>query len=75
MHRRQHPVDAAAEPLPQQRGEGPGFDCEPLRQHGLSQCGRQQDAVAEHEPAWRGEPAMGGDEIARRQAIAVEENA
>src|SRR5690242_15147237 len=75
MHRRQQTIDAAAQALARESAERPGVRCEPVRQNGRGQFARQQNAIADHEPARLIKPPVGGNKIRPGQAIAVEENA
>ena len=74
--RRHQPIDAAARAAARSRAaKFHSSAASPCGEHGIGQFARQQNAVAGDEPARLGEPAMRGDEIGARQAIAVEEDA
>src|SRR5215467_1858849 len=72
---RLQPVDPAPGALGDPAGKAPLLGLEAVVQDALRQFARQQNPIAGDEPAGLGEPAMGGDEVGPRDAVAVEEDA
>src|SRR6201993_1290758 len=52
IHRREQAIDAAAQALARKSAERPRLRRQSLRQDGRGEFARQQDAIADHEPAW-----------------------
>src|SRR5712691_4616217 len=75
IEQRREAIDVAARALGDPVGKTPMLGLEPFDQDALGQLARQQDAVAGDEPAGLGETAMGGHEVAPRDAVAVEKDA
>ena len=75
VQQRRQSVDAAAQPLNHPSVKAPGFRRQSVPQYFGGECRGQENAVAGHEPARRGKPAVGSDEIRPHDAIAVEEDA
>src|SRR5262249_7649295 len=72
---RGQPIDGAAQALPHPAGCAPDFTLQVVAQHGRGESRGEQHAVSGDEPSAFGELAMRRDEVARYDAIAVEEDA
>ena len=68
-------VEISAPALRQKLSKPPALGLEAGREDALAQCGRQQNPVAGDEIPRLGQPAMGGDIIRQRHAVAIEKDA
>src|SRR5262249_49735061 len=69
------PIDPTAQAVPHPPPRAPRLRSQLLAQHGIGEARREQHAVSGDEPSGFGEASMRGDEIVRRDAVAVEEDA